>query len=354
MILLLVTAPPGAFAQTSTTTTTTTYAVNQPTLVYSNTANTKVAFNQDACQNGGNFTVTYTFPASFTTGTTLTIFGTSEGSCPSTAPDGNMIFLQTTTITTNNQSESVTLDDITLEPSCPANQPDSNFLICAVTYAETAASTTTATTLSEAYTTSLTVTYKSLPPVAPVISAGSVTGGDGKVNLSWNTQSEIDHWIVYYQPNGPAPSAQAQAICSSPTSSSGSPLTCDSTDANCIPDDAAMPLDAAAPFDATPFDSTGFQSMTVTDGTISSATVTGLVNDQQYAFVVVAVDIAGNDSSGSAPVNGTPMVVQDFYRRYRCEGGTDTGGFGCSTAGAVLVPIAALAALALVRRRRVA
>ena len=124
-----------------------------------------------------------------------------------------------------------------------------------------------------------------------------------------------------------------------------------------------MPADAAAPAgpDAGPpdtgaplpaFDSTGYSSTTFSDGTASGGKVTGLVNDQRYRFVLVAVDAAGNASQGSNAVDGTPLAVQDFYKRYRCAGGAETGGFGCSTAGAVLLPAGTLGLLALVRRRR--
>jgi MYXO-CTERM domain-containing protein len=134
-----------------------------------------------------------------------------------------------------------------------------------------------------------------------------------------------------------------------------------------IPDDAATPTPDAGPvtpsFDFAAWCAAGGFSVDdsancgyrkVTDGTATTGEVLGLVNGQQYAFSLVGEDLAGNVSGGSDPVDGTPEVVLDFYRRYRCAGGAEKGGFGCSTstAGALLIPVVGAGILALVRRRR--
>ncbi|MBI5548654.1 MAG: hypothetical protein HY901_32635 [Deltaproteobacteria bacterium] len=94
-------------------------------------------------------------------------------------------------------------------------------------------------------------------------------------------------------------------------------------------------------------------SKTVNDGTVTKNVLRDLINDQRYQFVLVAVDEAGNQSAGSDALDATPLVVQDFYRRYRCSGGTEKGGFGCSaSSAALLLPGSALLVVALLRRRR--
>jgi hypothetical protein len=68
--------------------------------------------------------------------------------------------------------------------------------------------------------------------------------------------------------------------------------------------------------------------------------------------MLVATDEAGNVSPGGKSVTGTPLRVDDFFRRYRGAGGEEMGGFGCSSAGMVAVPAVAISILALLRRRR--
>jgi hypothetical protein len=54
--------------------------------------------------------------------------------------------------------------------------------------------------------------------------------------------------------------------------------------------------------------------------TATSFRITGLQNNKGYHFVVLAIDSFGN-ATPSPAVAGIPMAVEDFYRRYRDQGG---------------------------------
>ena len=77
-----------------------------------------------------------------------------------------------------------------------------------------------------------------------------------------------------------------------------------------------------------------------------------LQDDVPYTVEVIATDSYGNISSPSAGVTGTPKHILDFYNLYRDDGGSSTGGHGCTSAGGATW-IAALVLLAgLFARRR--
>lgn len=326
------------------------------------------AFNQETCQTSeGGTAIVYSFPAGFSVGTKLTIFATDQKSCPEDPPDAATVLLNKTTLTTTNQSGTLRVVGVDLVPNCPANT-NLDFLICAVTFIQTY-DTTGRLQDSVAYNENVIVSYDSVQPDPPAIA--STTAGDSAVTLEWKAQTDIDRWIIYYRKAGNAPPSDDDVCADLSSSSSGvvcaegdagcyNEVVCGEGDAGCvIPDDAGAPGADAASSDASPsFTNDGgvYASVTITDdgtGSISSGRVNGLVNNQQYEFVLVAVDLAGNVSAGSAPVTETPLTVHDFYRRFQCAGGNEKGGFGCSTAGmAILVPVAGLAAAALLRRRR--
>jgi MYXO-CTERM domain-containing protein len=73
-----------------------------------------------------------------------------------------------------------------------------------------------------------------------------------------------------------------------------------------------------------------------------------LDNDVLYRVQVRAVDSAGNVSLCSEPVEGTPQVINDFWRQYQQSGG---GQAGCAhaTSGTALLTLLGLLAL---RRRK--
>jgi uncharacterized protein (TIGR03382 family) len=78
----------------------------------------------------------------------------------------------------------------------------------------------------------------------------------------------------------------------------------------------------------------------------------GLVNGTTYSVTAAGVSAAGNLGPVSSPaVQATPLPFQDFWNLYKSDGGQEQG--GCGTAGAgVLAPVAAALALLALRRRR--
>lgn len=340
--LVLLTAPTSVLASST-----------EPTLEIS--TGMSAAFNQTACQDPTSaVSVVYDIPSSYI-GTKATIFITDSGSCPDDPPNAESTLLSQTTLTANNLTNTITIKGTKFVAECPANVTQ-EFLVCMV-IKQTGYNTTGTSTDSKIFDDSVTITYDSTQPGKPVITGS--TGVDSAVVFTWDKQDGVDHWVVYYKTNGKAPDENTD-ICSTISTGSSGLNECaaydydagDGLDACTVRPDAG--LDAGPTWDASPsFDGTGWESATISDGTAGTGRVSGLVNDQQYVFVLVAVDLAGNESTGSESVTGTPLTVHDFYRRYQCAGGQEKGGFGCSTAGmAVLLPAAALGVLALLRRRR--
>lgn len=60
----------------------------------------------------------------------------------------------------------------------------------------------------------------------------------------------------------------------------------------------------------------------------SSYTIKGLNNNVRYKIRAKGIDLAGNTSPyWSDPIYGTPLVVDDFWERYKKAGGNEKGGF---------------------------
>jgi hypothetical protein len=77
-----------------------------------------------------------------------------------------------------------------------------------------------------------------------------------------------------------------------------------------------------------------------------------LTNGTPYDVTVVAITIGGNRSVASDPVTGTPVLVNDFWRLYKNDGGQEMGGCGTHGAGSLSLVLLALAALVVRWRRR--
>jgi MYXO-CTERM domain-containing protein len=92
-------------------------------------------------------------------------------------------------------------------------------------------------------------------------------------------------------------------------------------------------------------------------GSATHADITGLENDQDYLFLVVAFDPAGNPIPVSDVMTGTPRETTDFWEQCELQGDVcGNGGFCQCRADADVDPTAlllfALAPLAVRRRRR--
>lgn len=99
------------------------------------------------------------------------------------------------------------------------------------------------------------------------------------------------------------------------------------------------------PADPEPTHDTG--RVTASDGEIR---IDGLVNGVTYTVEVYAISGAGNESEKSAPAEGTPDGVMNFFELYRSKGGVEQG--GCGTGSAGTLALAAVAALLALARRR--
>jgi Synergist-CTERM protein sorting domain-containing protein len=133
-------------------------------------------------------------------------------------------------------------------------------------------------------------------PVAPTITG--VSPGEGSLNVSWNVASSAERYVVTATPRGGG--------------------TVVSTDPDGV--------------------------------TGTSHRVVGVVNGTTYDVTVVGLSAGGNEGAPSAPVEGTPADVNDFWEYYRGKGGRDHG--GCSTTGGGALSLLALAPFVLRRKRK--
>jgi Fibronectin type III domain len=96
----------------------------------------------------------------------------------------------------------------------------------------------------------------------------------------------------------------------------------------------------------------GGETVRSSETTDTSRRISRLVNGTTYDVGVVALSIGGNPSALSAVVAGTPVEVDDFWRRYQGSPGAHEQG-GCSTGGSGTLALSSLLGLLpLVLRRR--
>ena len=153
---------------------------------------------------------------------------------------------------------------------------------------------------------SLPVSFALIPPKAPTLSEDSVTPGDGHLRFSWTSNDSGDRsYDVFVVPPGKT-------------------------------------------VDSVPPAATVLQSTSVD---VSTASGGGDLQDgTPYALYVRSIDAYANESPLSNSVNSAPIVIEDFYNRYRNDGGSDGGGGGCSSGETGF--LAALAAFAVLLRKR--
>jgi hypothetical protein len=303
------------------------------------------SINRAQClANDSPVSVMYNFPqGTSTTGmdTTITVFLTDSGTCPETA--AAPFIISKTPVNQNNLSDTRNIPASVISPEgCPENVTK-DWLVCAIAR-HVVFDTFGGTEERVLARAELSVRYDSEPPPAPTIT--KVEAGDRTLYVSWNAQ-DVDDWLVMYRadPSAPAPTAGRDPCEIGTAPDAGEP-----PDAGETPDAGEPPDAGGEPEAPTPLDPATLTTVTIEDGTATRATLSRLVNGQRYQVVLVARDEADNLSPQSNVVTATPQDVQDFYERYRCDGGSETGGFGCSSAGMALAPLAGLAALALLRR----
>ncbi len=78
--------------------------------------------------------------------------------------------------------------------------------------------------------------------------------------------------------------------------------------------------------------------------------IDGLQNGTEYDVQVLALSPGKNPSAATDIASGTPVIVNDFWRLYRNDGGREQG--GCAAGAGGLLALLALVPLALRRHRR--
>ncbi len=389
-VAALLAVPRTSSAQTGTTGTTTVQAGVGRIQLSSGQAT--VTFNQADCQSDRTFGVTVDFPSGLTgTGafqvSTFTVFLSDTGSCPDTAAaikaagDKVVVLQQETTASTTPVPITIRLQQI-VGSTCPPNETTTT-LVCTSSKIVNSAGT------ASFQKTSISVVYDSKPPNPPTLS-DNTTGGEGTVYLNWTADEDAKIWRFHYRTDGPPPpttidrcgkstssSALTGGTCTGPldcqpASDAGLVASCQFDDAGngtCIetaapavtdagtpaPSDAGIDAGTDAGIDAGPqINPADFPGIfEISNAAARSGAVTGLVNNQRYAFYLTSIDTADNESTPSNVVFGTPVAVNDFFQQYQCQGGQEKGGFGCTTGGAAaLLPALAALGLGLLRRGR--
>jgi hypothetical protein len=288
------------------------------------------------------FTATSTKPVP--SGTTLYLWLTTEAKCDPIS-GGKSI-----SDSDNSVTKTVNAQDITEtnDTDCPTNQTKEMY-VCLV--AKTSSQTSGPISMK--------VTYHSKPPATPTLQ--SAVGGDGRVHLKWSTSGTIDLVRVFYLQLTEAPDAGVD-ICYTPAAvdagSTGIAFSefaeTEATDGGDASDGGTADGGDAGAGDGGAADA-GYDESQFTEVDFKSTSgdnVSGLKNGATYLFFVKAVDQYDNESGQSEAKVAMPQPVQDFYQRYRCQGGQETGGFGCTAAGAAaLVPAFGALAFAALRRR---
>lgn len=281
------------------------------------TASGSSNFGYSDCKGDTQSTFTAAWPTPVPSGATLAVWLSNDTSC-SPVPNGTSVSDSSPNVPVVVHAWQVA--GVTSSANCPLDSSNSR-VICAVAKLGSTSSNTMSITLS----------YSSTPPDPPTIK--SADGGDKLVHLKWSTSGTIDHVTVFYRPLTSGFDAGADAaidLCNPPA------IDLDAGYDASIPDGG---------FDESQFKGLDFKSTT-------GDNVSGLENGVTYLFFAKAVDSYGNWSDPSDPVVATPRLVHDFYSRYRCQGGDDLGGFGCTSSGAAaLVPALGALGLALLRRR---
>ena len=362
-IALAVLVPQTASAQTSTI-----------TLAF--VEGEKTGFNQADCKAKKTKSVRYecNYP-----GTEFMVF-LSSGSCPDEPPDGAVMVRNKVTVGADGVAGVAEIKAEDVNEDCP-DDTTSTIRLCAVAGFKSTNVYGGSTTWQVYDRSELTLTYDSEPPSAPKLA--ETVGGENSIHLTWEGGSDVDQWIACYEKIGEAPSAFEDACGAGRETSAleedpgrdyrgasdgggeddaGVEETGESEDAG-VAEDAGETGDAGETADAGGESGSGTLSpaeqlatcalqFRFADGSARKGAITKLVNNQKYGVKLFAMDAAGNLSPPSAALTATPQQVYDFYERYRCQGGAEEGGFGCSAgAGMTLLPLAGLAVLGLLRRR---
>ncbi len=279
-------------------------------------------FGINDCVNDVVTTFTATFSSPVPVDSTLAIFLSDSTLCATTAPTGA---IRSVTEINNTVTLAVSARDVVgAGTTCP---------VATIQRAVCVLATSSSAVSNAAF---LTLTFHGEPPNTPTLKQAA--GGDTVAHLRWDATGIISHVTVFFRPLNSGFGSEANPC---------DPPDIVEVDAGLNAGSGTAGAGDGGTADAG-FDTSLFSSMD--SKSTSGDLVEGLTNGATYLFFTVAVDQFGNVSDQSNALTATPQLVQDFYRRYRCEGGHDRGGLGCATAGAAVAP--AFGALALALRRR--
>ncbi|MBS2026889.1 MAG: hypothetical protein JST54_03205 [Deltaproteobacteria bacterium] len=261
---------------------------------------------------------------------TMQLFATTN-SCPSPATDDTSVTLPDDAISlvslrsitsTDTSGNTATLYARSLAKSSCSVGASYGWNVCLYEFWQTTAYTGTVT--QEHATATATIAYDALAPGAPRLDA--VSPGDQHLTVAFTSPGDSD--IANYEVLLALKNTDDdEAISASAASDGGTYASYD-----CYPGAAVVEL-----------------AGTVTSGRVPDDSGSLLIDGLTYVAQVRAVDSAGNVGPCSNPMDGTPQVIDDFWRLYKAAGGS---GAGCGAAsGDVGLPLLAAAVLALRRRR---
>ena len=277
------------------------------TIIITESNDTDRAISIKECNSTAQDTISFQWTVSTTTTTTLyDLFVSNTSGCPTPSSTSNIGAVTepiqpgiTGTATSGSFAGGQTAGQLlSLAGVATCNSSTSAIFFCVFTPGTQGSATPALATGS--------ITVDLLTPPAPTIT--SVTPGDSALNVSWTNGA------------GAADAGVAGAA----------------TNYNIF----AVPGDGTAPEKL-------FRNVT---GGQTTGRIEGLINDKEYSVTVSALTAGGNESPRSTAATGTPVVILDFWRLYRQDGGREQG--GCATGAAGLTALLALTPLLWRRRRR--
>lgn len=202
-----------------------------------------------------------------------------------------------------------------------------------------------------------TVKVDTVGPAAPDVNP-EIGIGDGLLKVRWNTLTDTDvtGYRVYCDPHPSRPNDVVTPARCVPAADGSA-----ADDAGCVTPTADTDAGAGCNTSVLVSGTLGnlipptLQCADITDRTSNEYKVTGLENERRYTFAVASRDLLGNVGPIKLVGCDYPSPIQDFWSRYKGDGG-QAGGSYCSIGISPRVSIAALALLScasvcLLRRR---
>jgi hypothetical protein len=295
-------------------------------LAQSVTLSSAATVGPNDCSDSGVSTLSYTIPQQSSATTPTTQLFASEASCPSvdstatsvTLPTGAIELIAHRSITATDEAGSTTTLSVSklAGGDCAAVQTRT-WNVCLYEFWQTAATTYTAATHTNALST-VTVTYDAQPPGAPTLTM--VTAGDQHLKASFDAPGDSDiseYRVLVALKNVDQDEAIAAAAA----------------------DGGAYGCYAGAQSHSAGTDTSG----------VSVPPGNELVDGKTYVVQVQAIDAVGNAGPCSNPMDGTPRLINDFWRQYEASGGTETG---CVSAPVGDLALLVVWSFVVLRRRR--